>query len=60
MNEAYVMHPRYNQFLEFMQLCPHRKSAECLQTAFWVWLKMVTECEYLLLQSEATEDVNAI
>jgi hypothetical protein len=33
------MHPRYNEFLKFMVDCPHRKTPECMQTAFWAWLK---------------------
>ena len=32
------MHPRYNEFLEFMADCPHRKTPSEIQTAFWVWL----------------------
>lgn len=33
------MHPRYQEFLAFMVDCPHRKTPECMQTAFWAWLK---------------------
>lgn len=33
------MHPRYQEFLKFMADCPHRKTPECMQTAFWTWLK---------------------
>jgi len=37
------MHPRYNEFLAFMTECPHRKTPECMQTAFWAWLKIMSE-----------------
>ena len=32
------MHPRYAAFVEFMADCPHRKTPETMQTAFWAWL----------------------
>jgi len=32
------MHPKYQEFLSFMVDCPHRKTPEIMQTAFWVWL----------------------
>ncbi len=32
------MHPRYKEFLAFMTECPHRKTPETMQTAFWAWL----------------------
>lgn len=35
----YVMHPRYNEYLQFLENCPHRKSAAALGLGFWVWLK---------------------
>ena len=39
MNELPVqMHPRYAAFVEFMADCPHRKTPETMQTAFWAWL----------------------
>jgi len=39
MNELPVqMHPRYKEFLDFMSNCPHRKTPETMQTAFWAWL----------------------
>ncbi len=39
MNELPVqMHPRYKEFLAFMTECPHRKTPETMQTAFWAWL----------------------
>lgn len=41
------MHPRYQEFLEFMKDCPYRKTPECMQTAFWAWLKMVGVLETL-------------
>ena len=31
------MHPRYKEFLAFMVGCPHRKTPETMQTAFWAW-----------------------
>lgn len=31
------MHPKYPEFLAFMTECPHRKTPECMQTAFWAW-----------------------
>lgn len=34
-----VMHPQYSQFLEFMQSCEVRQSAEVLEACFEVWLK---------------------
>lgn len=33
------MHPRYPEFFEFMRDCPHRKTPETMQTAFWAWLE---------------------
>lgn len=33
------MHPCYAEFLAFMAECPYRKTPECMQTAFWAWLK---------------------
>lgn len=38
MTESFYMHPRYDEFLAFMADCPHRKTPECMQTAFWAWL----------------------
>lgn len=38
------MHPRYNEFLEFMRECPHRKTPEIMQTAFWVWIESQKKC----------------
>ena len=32
------MHPRYNEFLQFMHDCPYRKTPSEMQTAFWAWL----------------------
>jgi len=37
------MHPRYQEFLKFMADCPHRKTPECMQTAFWAWFKIMSE-----------------
>ena len=37
------MHPRYQEFLAFMTDCPYRKTPECMQTAFWAWLKTKKE-----------------
>jgi len=37
------MHPRYQEFLAFMADCPHRKTPETMQTAFWAWLKTKKE-----------------
>jgi len=37
------MHPRYQEFLAFMVDCPHRKTPECMQTAFWAWFKIMSE-----------------
>lgn len=37
------MHPRYQEFLAFMKDCPHRKTPECMQTAFWVWHKVMSD-----------------
>ncbi len=31
------MHPRYDEFTAFMVGCPHRKTPETMQTAFWAW-----------------------
>ena len=39
------MHPKYQEFLAFMADCPHRKTPECMQTAFWVWLKIEESLE---------------
>ena len=33
------MHPCYAEFLAFTAECPYRKTPECMQTAFWAWLK---------------------
>ncbi len=38
------MHPRYNEFLQFMQPCPHRKTPSTLETAFWAWLESQKKC----------------
>ena len=37
------MPPRYQEFLKFMADCPHRKTPECMQTAFWAWFKIMSE-----------------
>ena len=37
------MHPRYQDFLEFMRDCPERQSPQILVTAFWVWLNVKSE-----------------
>jgi len=37
------MHPRYQEFLAFMADCPHRKTPECMQTAFWAWSKTMSD-----------------
>lgn len=39
------MHPRYQEFLKFMAECPYRKTPECMQTAFWTWLKIEESLE---------------
>lgn len=54
------MHPRYSEFLAFMAKCPYRKTPETMQTAFWAWLNVVEQAEFLICQTEATEDVGAV
>ena len=39
------MHPKYQEFLAFMVDCPHRKTPEIMQTAFWAWLKIEESLE---------------
>ena len=39
------MHPKYSEFLAFMVDCPHRKTPEIMQTAFWAWLKIEESLE---------------
>lgn len=34
------MHPKYQEFLKFMADCPHRKTTEHMEIAFWAWLKI--------------------
>lgn len=41
------MHPRYQEFLAVMVDCPHRKTPECMQTAFWAWLNFKDTSESL-------------
>lgn len=36
----YVMHPRYNEYLVFLEGCPHRQSAASLEFGFWVYLEL--------------------
>jgi len=43
MNESFYMHPRYQEFLEFVYglETDSRKNPNALELAFDVWLKMV-------------------
>ena len=45
------MHPRYADFLAFMADCPHRKTPEIMQTAFWAWLELVKVQEFFASRS---------
>lgn len=60
------MHPRYNEFLAFMADCPHRKTPECMQTAFWAWHKTMSElCGHRWIETDKPfvfekQDTNAL
>lgn len=56
MNESFYMHPRYQEFLEFMKDCPHRKTPECMQTAFWTWLDVIDVAESFQKSSTAKQE----
>lgn len=46
------MHPRYNDFLKFMENCPYRKTPSTMETAFWAWLIVIEDLEKLLHLSD--------
>ena len=51
------MHPRYNDFLKFMENCPYRKTPSTLETAFWAWINVFEDFESLLEKSKSLLDV---
>ena len=59
MNQLPVqMHSRYQEFLVFMADCPHRKTPECMQTAFWAWLKIEESLELPFLANQKAKTMS--
>ena len=50
------MHPRYNDFLRFMENCPYRKTPSIMETAFWAWINVFEDFERLLEKSKSLID----
>ena len=49
------MHPKYREFLAFMSNCPHRKTPETMQTAFWAWLNKKSGNQSIIVVEQAKE-----
>lgn len=55
------MHPRYQEFLKFMADCPHRKTPETMQTAFWAWCELVRVQEFFAARHDPrNEEITAL
>lgn len=50
------MHPRYSEFLSFMADCPHRKTPETMQTAFWAWLETNESQEWFAARPDPRDE----
>ena len=50
------MHPRYSDFLRFMENCPYRKTPSTMETAFWAWINVFEDFESLLEKSKSLID----